>query len=63
MSYAELIDRYRHMHEYLPTYREIDTYYTTVCIPWWLRWNRIHQQCGRPGFDPWVEKIPWRRAW
>ena len=21
----------------------------------------IHQQCRRPGFDPWVEKIPWRR--
>ena len=20
-------------------------------------------QCGRPGFNPWVEKIPWRRAW
>ena len=20
-------------------------------------------QCGRPGFDPWVEKIPWRRRW
>ena len=20
-------------------------------------------QCRRPGFDPWVEKIPWRRAW
>ena len=19
--------------------------------------------CGRPGFDPWVRKIPWRRAW
>ena len=18
---------------------------------------------GRPGFDPWVGKIPWRRAW
>ena len=18
---------------------------------------------GRPGFDPWVRKIPWRRAW
>ena len=18
-------------------------------------------QCGRPGFDPWVRKIPWRR--
>ena len=20
-------------------------------------------QCKRPGFNPWVEKIPWRRAW
>ena len=20
-------------------------------------------QCGRPGFDPWVGKVPWRRAW
>ena len=20
-------------------------------------------QCRRYGFDPWVEKIPWRRAW
>ena len=25
---------------------------------WWLRWQRMHLQCGRPGFDPWVEKIP-----
>ena len=24
---------------------------------------RIHLQCGRPGFDPQVGKIPWRRAW
>ena len=22
-----------------------------------------HLQCGRPGFDPWVGKIPCRRAW
>ena len=22
-----------------------------------------HLQCGRPGFVPWVGKIPWRRAW
>ena len=21
----------------------------------------IHLQCGRPGFNPWVGKIPWRR--
>ena len=20
-------------------------------------------QCGRPGFDPWVGKIPWRKIW
>ena len=20
-------------------------------------------KCGRPGFDPWVEKISWRRKW
>jgi len=20
-------------------------------------------QCGRPGFDPWDGKIPWRRKW
>ena len=23
--------------------------------------ERIRLQCGRPGFDPWVGKIPWRR--
>ena len=27
----------------------------------WLSWKRIFLQCGRPGFDPWVGKIPWRR--
>ena len=24
---------------------------------------RIHLQCKRCGFDPWVGKIPWRRKW
>ena len=32
-------------------------------LPWWLGWQRIHLQCGRTGFDPWVRKILWRRAW
>ena len=32
-------------------------------LPWWLRQWRICLQCGRPGFDPWVEKIPRRKAW
>ena len=27
----------------------------------WLSWWRICPQCQRPGFDPWVGKIPWRR--
>ena len=25
--------------------------------------KRIRLQCGRPGSDPWVGKIPWSRAW
>ena len=23
--------------------------------------KKIHLQCRRPGFDPWIGKIPWRR--
>ena len=26
-----------------------------------LSYRKIHLQCWRPGFDPWVGKIPWRR--
>ena len=25
--------------------------------------NLPAMQCGRPGFDPWVRKIPWKRKW
>ena len=25
--------------------------------------GRVCLQCQRPGFDPWVRKIPWRRKW
>ena len=25
--------------------------------------KKICLQCGRPGFHPWVGKMPWRRAW
>ena len=32
-------------------------------LPWRLRQSRSHVQCGRPGLDPWVGKIPWRREW
>ena len=36
---------------------------THLRLPWWLRRWRICLQCRRPGFDPWVWKIPWRREW
>ena len=32
-------------------------------LPWWLSWKRICLHCRRPGFDPWVGKIPWRLEW
>ena len=32
-----------------------------VGLPWWLRWWRTCLQCRRPGFNPWVRTIPWRR--
>ena len=30
-------------------------------LPWWLSWLSIFLRWRTPGFDPWVEKIPWRR--
>ena len=32
-------------------------------LPWWLRRLSVCLQCGRPRFDPWVGKFPWRRKW
>ena len=32
-------------------------------LPLWLRWSRVRLQCRRPGFNPWVRKIPWSRVW
>ena len=29
-----------------------------IWLPWWLRWWRIHLQCRRPGFDPWLGRHP-----
>ena len=37
------------------------TFTDDLVHPWWLSWQRIRLQCGRPGFDPWVGKIPSRR--
>ena len=38
------------------------TYSSVLGLPLWLSWQRIFLQCGRPGFDLWVGKIPWRRG-
>ena len=35
-------------------------------LPRWLSGKESACQCmkhGRRGFDPWIEKIPWRRKW
>ena len=32
-------------------------------LPWWLSGKESACQCGRPEFNPWVGKIPWRRKW
>ena len=29
----------------------------------WLNWKRQKASLMRPGFDPWVGKSPWKRAW
>ena len=52
---------YIYIYIYIYTHTYIHTH--TYGLLWWLRWWRVPLQCRRPGFDPWVGKIPWRRAW
>ena len=44
-----------------------DRWFKISCYPqgfsWCCRQWRICLQCRRPAFNPWVGKIPWRRAW
>ena len=37
------------------------THSSILGLPWWFSRKRMCLQCGRPGLDPWVGKIPWRR--
>ena len=39
-----------------------DLIISRVHLPRWLD-GRICLQCRRPGFSPWVGKIPWGREW
>ena len=38
-------------------------FWARAARPWGLRQRRIGLQWRRPGLGPWVQTIPWRRAW
>ena len=38
-----------------------NTHSSILGLPLWRSWLKIHLQCGRPGFNLFVGKIPWRR--
>ena len=46
--------------DYIEDLLEKAAHSSILGLPLWLSWWRIRLQCGRPGFDPWVGKIPWR---
>ena len=48
---------------YLPEFAQIQEISTKFGFPWWLNDKEFTCQCGRPRFDTWVGKIPWRRKW
>ena len=39
------------------------TEYVKMGLPWWLSGKESAWQCRRPGFNPWVGKIPWKKKW
>ena len=43
--------------------RTSNVLYTLVGLPRQLRWERIHLQSRRSGFNPWAWEMPWRREW
>ena len=34
-----------------------------IGLPWWLSGKECACQCRRHTFNPWIQKIPWRRKW
>ena len=45
-----------------PLEKRLATHFNILGLLLWLSWQRIRLKCGRPGFDAWVGKIPWRRG-
>ena len=42
-------------------FRLSNVLFRRLSCPLWLSRQRICLQCRRPGFNPWVGKIPWRK--
>ena len=38
---------------------ELEFHFELIGLPWLFIWKRIHLQCRRPGFDPWVRSLGW----
>ena len=54
-----------HLHHYSHSslsYSDVDNL-THVGLPWWRRLKESDCNAGRPGFDLWVGKMPWKREW
>ena len=45
----------------VPVLESFSVVHCSSGVPWWLRGKTICLQCRRPGFNPWVGKILWRR--
>ena len=37
--------------------------YILTGFPWWFSGEEPACQCRRPGFNPWIGKIPWKIKW
>ena len=63
MLRTEAKDLSRFLSDIQPTFSYFRGMTGGMSLPWWLRGWSIYLQCGRPGFNPWVGKISWRREW
>ena len=69
LTWGKLLPFISQLREFLELFLKISLFFSSETgnilqgLPWWLRQWRICLQCKRPGFDLWVRKIPWRRAW
>ena len=59
-GYCDIYNRHIFM-SYNPA--EVKVIIISLTFKVWLRWSRICPPGRRIGFNLWVRKIPWRRAW